>query len=31
MEELMRLFGVFSYGSTTENDPDSCEADAHNV
>ena len=30
MEELLRLFGVFSYG-TTENDPDSCEADAHNV
>lgn len=30
MEEMMRLFGVISYGYA-ENDPDSCEADAHNV
>lgn len=28
MEELLRVFGVISYGYT-ENDPDSCEADAN--
>jgi hypothetical protein len=28
MEELLRVFGVISYGHT-ENDPDSCEADVN--
>lgn len=32
MEEMFRLFGIFSYGNAdTENDPDSRETDAHNV